>query len=433
MHKKLAQTKTHRQVQELFFVTIILMFVTAVWYLIFRAVTDDIATPDTSAITPAGDFLGICPDQKVRDQIYVKYETYNNSVSRVEFYINNQKVRTEQLAPFALAGNAEDASQTIFPYDTTKLSDGKHQLKAIIYTGQNQYTDTLDFLVSNNNPSDTQDQFLGVCEGQAVTGQLYINYLANPSDTDRVSFELRGPNNYRFAKTERVTPYGLNGNLEAIDNNNLVQILPFNSMDISTGEYSLTATKYTKSGTSIRKDISFTVDRAPLLVADLPSPTATSTSDQSRICSAQGNSLDQAKANFVTECKVTYSQNAGHDCDEISSNLWLCANAAITNGVISAPATQSSQPSSSPQSETQPPSVSLPLTQVDPLSTTDNAINRLLKDNLRNGNPKELVAAGTWWGPLDKFFVNQLWLVNKTTQLGKVHGSSGRQPNTQLR
>lgn len=50
----------------------------------------------------------------------------------------------------------------------------------------------------------------------------------------------------------------------------------------------------------------------------------------------------------------------------------------------------------------------LNLPQVDPNSDTDNTINNFILKEVRQGRTNT-IAGGGWWGPVDKFNVNQLW------------------------
>ena len=49
----------------------------------------------------------------------------------------------------------------------------------------------------------------------------------------------------------------------------------------------------------------------------------------------------------------------------------------------------------------------------DPDTDSDNYVNGFILDQVRQGQ-KNIAAGGVWWGPVDKFYENQVWIVNKS-------------------
>lgn len=63
-----------------------------------------------------------------------------------------------------------------------------------------------------------------------------------------------------------------------------------------------------------------------------------------------------------------------------------------------------------------PTPVATTFVQVDPGSDTDNYVNNFILSQIQPGNPqsRRIAASGAWWGPVSKFFENQIWIVNKS-------------------
>jgi Right handed beta helix region len=70
----------------------------------------------------------------VKGEIYV-FVRNSRTLKKVEFYLDDPHramppIRTERVAPFDFAGTAADG--TAIPYDTTKLADGSHTIRAVL-------------------------------------------------------------------------------------------------------------------------------------------------------------------------------------------------------------------------------------------------------------------------------------------------------------
>lgn len=80
--------------------------------------------------------------------IYV-FTSPDTDVDEVDFYIDDQFERTDTSPPFDLVEN-DPGFPEAFPYDTTQLSNGQHEVRAELDTGVGLYTATGSFLVAND-------------------------------------------------------------------------------------------------------------------------------------------------------------------------------------------------------------------------------------------------------------------------------------------
>ena len=152
----------------------------------------------------------------------------------VKFYLDGSLVRTENQAPFALAGDSPTGN-----YHSWEPTPGEYSLMATPYSGQNSIgesgltsvinfivvdvsfgithltlvdaetnTDYLNFRVSGNNNSYPNDLQIIDVSGLAVPHKLNIRANVFPLDIDYVDFGLDGDD---YARTEAVAPYALFG------------------------------------------------------------------------------------------------------------------------------------------------------------------------------------------------------------------------------
>lgn len=110
---------------------------------------------------PSGSgFTGISDGQTVSGGITVTYEADTAITAGVDFYVDNNFIRTEVSYPYALGGDSGVGN--IHAYDTTQLSNGAHVLKVIVTkTNSQTYSDQLTFITSNGStlPTNTPTPF----------------------------------------------------------------------------------------------------------------------------------------------------------------------------------------------------------------------------------------------------------------------------------
>lgn len=101
---------------------------------------------------------GQLQDSTVTGDIYV-FTSPESNTKLVKFYLDNPSmsgtpVKTEKTAPYDLAGTAPD--MTAFPYHTTQLADGVHEITAqITLVDSSQHIASSSFYVNNTPPTPT--------------------------------------------------------------------------------------------------------------------------------------------------------------------------------------------------------------------------------------------------------------------------------------
>ncbi len=115
--------------------------------------------------------------------IYV-FTDPDNGVKGVTFSLDGTVVRTEGLAPFDFAGSG-DMVEIALPYATSQLSDGQHEISALInLTGGGSELVSGTFMVNNNGPALLAD--IGNIPFQALQGELPQPQMINLSTTDSI-------------------------------------------------------------------------------------------------------------------------------------------------------------------------------------------------------------------------------------------------------
>ena len=85
--------------------------------------------------------------QTVNDNIYA-FVSPDTDVDRVQFFVDGALVRTENLTPFDLGGGA--SNNTASPYDTNRLSNGSHSIRAeILFNNGSTESISASFNVAN--------------------------------------------------------------------------------------------------------------------------------------------------------------------------------------------------------------------------------------------------------------------------------------------
>ena len=93
----------------------------------------------------------------VRGKAYI-FVRKSGTLSKVEFYLDdsqrtNPPVRTETIQPFDFAGTAKDG--TALPYDTTKLANGSHSIRAVLTWSNGTISSRLGQFTVANQPVTT--------------------------------------------------------------------------------------------------------------------------------------------------------------------------------------------------------------------------------------------------------------------------------------
>jgi lysophospholipase L1-like esterase len=116
----------------------------------------------------------------VSGDIYV-FTGPDNDVSSVTFSLDGSLVKTEGLAPFDLLGST--TANKAIPYDTTQLTDGQHEISALInLTGGGSELISGTFEVNNNIPALTVDA--GNISFQSLQGSLPGDQIINLATSD---------------------------------------------------------------------------------------------------------------------------------------------------------------------------------------------------------------------------------------------------------
>ena len=120
-----------------------------------------------SAATRPGLVLSLSPDRSgavrlngstVEGKIYVFVKNSEN-IGKVDFYLDSRRrtkppVQTDTSAPFDFAGTAADG--TARPYETTKLADGSHTIRAVLtWSDGTRSSRRWDFTVANGGAAPT--------------------------------------------------------------------------------------------------------------------------------------------------------------------------------------------------------------------------------------------------------------------------------------
>ena len=120
-----------------------------------------------SAATRPGLVLSLSPDRSgavrlngstVEGKIYVFVKNSQN-IGKVDFYLDGRRrtkppVQTDTSAPFDFAGTAADG--TARPYETTKLADGSHTIRAVLtWSDGTRSSRRWDFTVANSGAAPT--------------------------------------------------------------------------------------------------------------------------------------------------------------------------------------------------------------------------------------------------------------------------------------
>lgn len=164
--------------------------------------------PTPSPQVDQGQFGGIADGQTVSGKIYVQLLADKNTTRRVTFYVDDKQVNTESTAPYYLGGNS---GSDINGYSVDELSAGNHVLKAVLEAVDGKsYEKTITFKTGNSTgDADTGSSFVGVKNGDTISGRLAIEYLADPQTTRRVEFFIDGSK----VGTENYHQYFLGGNI----------------------------------------------------------------------------------------------------------------------------------------------------------------------------------------------------------------------------
>jgi hypothetical protein len=126
-----------------------------------------LSVESASAATRPSLALSLSPDRSgavaldgstVKGKIYVFVKNSQN-LGKVDFYLDGRwrtkpPVQTDTSAPFDLAGTAADG--TALPYQTTKLADGSHTIRAVLtWSDGTSSSRRWDFMVANNGATAT--------------------------------------------------------------------------------------------------------------------------------------------------------------------------------------------------------------------------------------------------------------------------------------
>jgi CxxC motif-containing protein len=192
--------------------------------------------------------------RKLKGNAYIFLDTRKTNINQVTFFIDGLKSKTEKAAPYDLAGSK---SATAFPYNTTKLKDGRHVIMAEIKL-KNGSTQTISapFYVQNNpsyvqnNPSPVLPYKLAYStkpdrskavplEGRSLKGEAYIFLDTKKTNINQVTFYIDG----RKSRTEKAAPYDLAGSKSAT-------AFPYNATNLKDGRHVIMAEIKLKNGST---------------------------------------------------------------------------------------------------------------------------------------------------------------------------------------
>jgi hypothetical protein len=184
------------------------------------------------------------------DKCYVK----GYSVARVSFFLDGTALNSDT--------NVGDGMSCVL--DTTKFSNGTHELRAVAYDSSGRsYTERVSINIRNTTttpppPANTAPSvsITSPAQNQSVSGSL--SYAASATDNagvSRVEFRLDGS----LVSSDTSAPYG--GSLS----------------NLAPGTHTLTATAYDAAGLNTASSVTFTVPQPttpPPPTATLPAPTS---------------------------------------------------------------------------------------------------------------------------------------------------------------
>jgi hypothetical protein len=182
----------------------------------------------------------------VEGNVYVFVEP-TADIDKVEFFIDGVLRKTENIAPYDLAGSADFGLAA--PFDTQSLKDGLHTFSArITKTNGNSETIAADADVHNNeiqvlNPiipdSSIYAQWVSAfqdrsnpdtLDGATLEGRIYV-FVEPLTDIDKVEFFIDGV----LRRTENIEPYDLAGSTDS------GLAFPFDTQSLKDGLHTFSA------------------------------------------------------------------------------------------------------------------------------------------------------------------------------------------------
>jgi hypothetical protein len=160
----------------------------------------------------------------------------DGDIDQVDFFLDGSFVKTELWAPYDLMGTYTGGKPA--PFDTRKLDDGSHSVRAEIVFPSGVQSVTSTFTTLNNNfslsVSFSADRSGTIpLAGATLSGKAYIflTPLFPDGDIDQVDFFLDGS----FVKTELRAPYDLKGTYDG------GKPAPFDTRKLDNGSHSVRA------------------------------------------------------------------------------------------------------------------------------------------------------------------------------------------------
>jgi hypothetical protein len=186
------------------------------------------ASPDRSNAVNLGGVT-------VSGEIYV-FTGPDSGVSSVIFSLDGAVVRTEGLVPFDFAGTGVGVA---FPYDTGKLTDGQHEISALInLTGGGSEVVSSTFTVNNVTGGSSYNLFVSASPdrsnavnlgGVTVSGEIYV-FTGPDSGVSSVIFSLDGA----VVRTEGLVPFDFAGTGVGV-------AFPYDTGQLADGQHEISA------------------------------------------------------------------------------------------------------------------------------------------------------------------------------------------------
>ncbi|HTL46974.1 MAG TPA: right-handed parallel beta-helix repeat-containing protein [Verrucomicrobiae bacterium] len=246
---------------------------------------------------PGPDFSGVSNGATVTGTVNIgpNLTTYPN-VTKAVYTLNGAASGTSTVSPFYWGGTTGTGAAG---FDTTKIPNGTYTLQAVLTTGTTTKTVQTQFTVNNTvTPPPTTD-FVGVTDGQSVTGTVNIGpNLTKLTGVSKVAYYLNG------AKSGKVysSPF-LWGGLSGTGTGG------FDTTKIANGTYSLAMT-YTQNGVDKTTTITFKVANG---TTPAPTPTPTTTGDFTGVTAGGTvsgvSSIGPNLTKYPTARKVAYYLN----------------------------------------------------------------------------------------------------------------------------
>ncbi|SHG82593.1 metallophosphoesterase [Ferrimonas marina] len=133
------------------------------------------------------------------------------SISQVRFFVNGKEVQEENKPPWDLAGTAKNSTLDAYPWDTTTLGDGVHQLVAKVRLSNGQQTELAATVTIQNDRTSLVATPAALSLSLQPQSQSRFNLSLSSSDNAAIAVALAENHNWlSLTQTNTTTPSELN-------------------------------------------------------------------------------------------------------------------------------------------------------------------------------------------------------------------------------